>query len=569
MKPGDATSVGGISAALDSGNARQRRVLVFALYLLAILVGTTLRLMQIPEQIIADDEWHSLHALLANGYGDIFMHFGICDHCIPLTLYDKLVSDTVGLSEWSMRAPMLCAGISALIVLPWLLRDYIGTKASLAFAWLLAISPLHVYFSRYARPYSLVFLLIVVGTVAFARWWSSGKKAWAAVFALCAILAPWFHLAYLPFAAAPFAFGLVLAFQRARRENRSLSSVLSRDLPRGFWTLAALVTAALCALIVPPLVTDWDAIAMRSGHQRFELPPPVDVYELLSGAQLPLLAFASGVVFLLGLVAMLAKQRAVLVYFVVVLGVQLAALTFSGPDRIDHAIVLVRYALPMLAAFLWISAVGLEHLDDLVRKQSKRAPHHVATAGMCLALPLFGPLRQAYHSPNNWTNHAMYQFDYSPRFERQYAATVLNLGAIPTIYPRIAQIEASDFSIVEAPWNYEWSAIPYPIYQYLHKKQTLIGFVDDTLLPPGAGELPFGDPRFHFHNFVHVSDFEAMRRKNVRFVIFHRDAAPGPNDSRLPRTAAVERWRKEYIERLGKPVFEDKSMSVFDLQPVR
>ena len=74
---------------------------------------------------------------------------------------------------------------------------------------------------------------------------------------------------------------------------------------------------------------------------------------------------------------------------------------------------------------------------------------------------------------------------------------------------------------------------------------------------------------FHFHNFVHVSDFDAMRRKKVRFVIFHRDAAPGPNDGREPRTAAVERWRREYIERMGKPVFESKSLSVFDLQPAR
>jgi hypothetical protein len=552
-----------------AGHAKSRSGLFVALCLAAIAVGTTLRFLQIGDQIIADDEWHSLHMLLGNGYGAIFTHFGVCDHCIPLTLYDKLVADTVGLSEWSMRAPMLCAGVGALIVSPWLLREYLGDKGTVAFTWLLAISPLHVYFSRYARPYSMVFFLVVVGTVAFARWYSRGRKSWAVLFALCAILAPWFHLAYLPFMAAPFACVLVLGYPRARRANRPLLTWLARDQPRGFWILAATVVLGLCALLVPPIAVDWAAIAIRSGHQRFELPPPVQVYELVSGAQLPLLAFASGVVFLLGVVGMLARARALLSYFVVTIGAEVALLTISGPDKIDDGIVLVRYALPMLAAFLWITAVGLDELDGRIRKHWKRAPAHLATVGMCVALPLLGPLRQAYHSPNNWTNHAMYQFDYAPRFERQYASSVLNLGPVPKFYARIGEIPDSDFTLVEAPWNFEWSAIPYPIYQRIHHRKTLIGFVDDTLQPPGAGELPFGDSRFHFHNFVHVSDFDALRRKHVRFVIFHRDAAPGPNDDRSPRIPQVERWRKEYLERVGKPVFEDERVSVFDLKSMR
>jgi hypothetical protein len=547
--------------------AIERRSLFFVLLAIAIAAGIVLRFLQIGDQIIADDEWHSLHTLLNNDYATIFTHFGICDHCIPLTLYDKLVADTLGLSEWSMRAPMLLCGCLALIVFPWLFIDYLGARNTIVFTWLLAISPLHIYFSRYARPYAIVFLLLIVGTVAFARWWSSGRAAWALLFAACAILAPWFHSACLPYVAAPFACVLWLAARRARKEGRSISTIFSRDLRPGFLWLAIAVAAGVCTLIAPPLITDWQSLAARTGQCRFRLPSPSHTYELLSGAQLPFVAFASGLAFLLGLVSMLEKQRGILAYFVLVPAVQILALTLSGPNKFDEAIVFVRYAMPILVVFLWISAAGLEHLDRLIRKQWKRAPAHAATISMCIVLPAFGPLVQSYRSPNNWTNAAMYQFGYSPRFQRLYAATVLNMPEMPAIYGRLKQIDDPDMRIVEAPWNFEWNVNQYPVYQFVHNKKTVIGFVDDPDLPPQSGELPFGDRRFHFHNFVHVNDFDGLRQRKVRFVIFHRDVSGGRDDRRTERMAEVERWRKEYIERVGKPVYDDAHITVFDLEP--
>jgi hypothetical protein len=550
--------------------ARRNRLLVLALLAFAIAVGIGLRFLQIADQIIADDEWHSLHMLLDNDYASIFTHFGVCDHCIPLTLYDKLVSDTVGLSEWSMRAPMLLTGCLALFAAPWLLFEYLGAKNTIVFTWLLAVSPLHIYFSRYARPYSIVFLLLLVGTAAFARWWRTGKARWAILFAACGILSPWFHLACLPFVAAPFACALVLEARRARAEGRPLVTALTRDVRPGFWWLAALVAVCVSALIVPPLATDWTSLAGRTGHHRFRLPPLDDVFSLLSGTHVAPPLFISGLAFLLGVMSMRVKQPVAAACFILVPAAQIVALTISGPDKFEDAIVLVRYAIPMLAAYLWISAVGLEQLDGLIRKEWKRAPAHIATCAMCIALPLFGPIVQFYHDPNNWTNHAMYQFDYTPRFHRAYIATVLNLPSIPPIYFRLGQLSDPDIRIVEAPWRFEWNRNYYPVYQFIHKKKTLIGFVGDRDTPPAPGELPFGDRRFHFHNFVDVGDFAALRRKNVRFVILHRNGAgggtPDPSDARL---AAVERWRREYVECVGKPVFEDDSLSVFDLEPRR
>ncbi len=75
-------------------------------YLLAVLVGISLRLYQIHLQVIADDEWHSLHALMTGSYASIVSHFGSTDYCIPLTLFFKLAYDLYGLSEWIMLLPV-------------------------------------------------------------------------------------------------------------------------------------------------------------------------------------------------------------------------------------------------------------------------------------------------------------------------------------------------------------------------------------------------------------------------------------------------------------------------------
>ena len=159
---------------------------------LAVVTGVLLRLHQLSGQIIADDEWHALHTLPSNGYGYILTHLAACDYCIPLTAYDKLLSNTIGLSELGMRAPTLIAGVAALIVLPLLARAYLGAKASVTLACLLSISPLHIHYSRSARPYSIVLLLAIVGVIACDRWLSTGRSRWAGIYAGCAVLVPWY-----------------------------------------------------------------------------------------------------------------------------------------------------------------------------------------------------------------------------------------------------------------------------------------------------------------------------------------------------------------------------------------
>src|SRR5439155_14044492 len=113
------------------------------LLLMAILVGSGLRLYQITSQIIADDEWHAVHMARDLDFFSIASHFGDADVSIPIALFYRLVITTVGLSEWIMRAPALFFGLLSLIVFPLLVRRFFDPVTSVLFAWLLAISPIH------------------------------------------------------------------------------------------------------------------------------------------------------------------------------------------------------------------------------------------------------------------------------------------------------------------------------------------------------------------------------------------------------------------------------------------
>src|SRR5690349_18306042 len=147
-----------------------RRITGSAWALLAgagIIAGVYLRATQLPAQILLDDEWHAIHALLRSDAKGILTSFGVADYSIPLTLYYRFLAQHGGLSEWAMHLPLLVAGIALLVVAPLLVRREVPASVLATWVALLAISPLLVYLSRTARPYALTCLLAFVAVVAF------------------------------------------------------------------------------------------------------------------------------------------------------------------------------------------------------------------------------------------------------------------------------------------------------------------------------------------------------------------------------------------------------------------
>ena len=526
----------------------------------ALASGVALRLHQIRAQIPCDDEWHALDALLQQTPGWIATHFGFADYSIPLALYDALVAHTLGLGELALRAPSLLAGIVAIVLLPLLVRPIFGAKTSVVFAWLLAISPLHVYFSRYARPYSIAFLAVTVGVLVFLRWMDSGRLRWGVLWAACAALGSWFHLLMLPFLAAP---GMWALFQAWR----------GRPLPRHFFLVSGAAVLGLAALVGPPLVIDQAALADRAGMHGIQFRSLIPAYELFSGAQEPLLAFAVGLALVAGLFQIRHLAPATWRYLLFLCAVQIAALSISRPAELRIPIVLARYTLPALLLFLVAVAAGLGVLDRRLRSEWSWIPPHTASVVLVACLLAFGPLlslhsppNRTYFAPNAWTNHGLYQYQYAQGARTIWARGSFYPRRFPPVYREIAQVAAPEDAVLEAPWYPYWHCNPFPFFQKLHRRRMLIGFVT----PPGEelrpGELRPRDPRLRFRNFAHVADFETLRREGVRFVVFHRDLEAEMTHVMDVPSTDVERWIARYRASVGPPWRDDGEICVFDLR---
>jgi len=528
------------------------------LWLCAVLAGTALRLHQLRDQVLVDDEWHALHALLAGGPLDVLRSFGATDHSIPLTLYDMLLESTVGLTELGMRLPSLVAGIATLVVVPWLLREVVGTRAAVALAWLLAIAPLHVFFSRYARPYEPAMLASFVALVGLYRA-TREQRPWLRRAALVgAVAAPWLLPVVLPVVAT----ALGLAALHALRALRSWPSA-ARGARRTLGGVAVVVLA-WAVLLGLPLAFDAGAIGDKVGRGTLDWTTLAGASELLLGTTSRALRVACVPAVLAGGVVLLRRTPRFAAWLALAAAAQVAALLLAAPHGMRFPIVLARY-LFVLSPFLWLLvALACDAADAALRTRAPerrlaRAPLVTATA--VLALYLAGPLRWIDVFPNDFTSHASYQADYRPEryFERFRPARV------SAFYEQLAREPAGSRTIVEAPWYFYWHGLAW--LQRLHRQHVVVGFVDPSVDAARVGEVPRARDAIRLRNALHVADVAALRARGADYVIFHRDAHA---EMRVPFADVpvdVQPWIEEYRRDVGAPVFEDASITVFALQP--
>ena len=172
----------------------------YATFLSIISFGIYLRLNQIAVQVLLDDEWHVIHQLLDKTPVELFLTFGSADFSIPLSLLFWTEIELFGLSEMSMRWPMVIGGIASLIIIPLYVRKYFDDKVILVFSVLLAISPMLVWYSRTARPYALTLLFSFLAVVAIHKYIEADRSFWkpGLVYAVFAVLSAWLHLISLP-----------------------------------------------------------------------------------------------------------------------------------------------------------------------------------------------------------------------------------------------------------------------------------------------------------------------------------------------------------------------------------
>lgn len=181
------------------------------------------------------------------------------------------------LDEFGLRFLPIIFGVLAIPVLYWLVRRAAGPQAALVSALLLAVSPLHVGRSQYARYWSLVFLLATIYPMAFYFGFRERSWRWVAAGLISGILAVLAH----PAASLLFGGIAVWGAIEFRRDPRF------RDLLRGWAGRAALllivVLIGLVAARMLPILGRW----LEMG-QEIRLPGVALLLSYAEGLTIPL-----------------------------------------------------------------------------------------------------------------------------------------------------------------------------------------------------------------------------------------------------------------------------------------
>ena len=154
-----------------------RRVSPLVLALLAVAaIALVLRVVDLGSRAMHHDE--SLHATFAwyfaegRGYEhNPLMHGPLLLHTLAAMF--KVVGD----SEVTARLPMALAG-TVLVLTPLLFRRWLGTAGTVAAALLLALSPVLLYYSRFARNDVIAVLWTVLLVAAVWRYRADGRTRW-------------------------------------------------------------------------------------------------------------------------------------------------------------------------------------------------------------------------------------------------------------------------------------------------------------------------------------------------------------------------------------------------------
>lgn len=146
-------------------------------FLLVLAAGSLLRFMYLNQHDFWYDEAishfiarHSLRELLAISARDtqpplyyLFLHYWM----------------KIGEAPWLLRLPSLILGVSTLALAVILLRNISTKKTALLTVTLLALSPLHIYFSTETRMYSLftfvtlLVCILYINNISKMRWYTS------------------------------------------------------------------------------------------------------------------------------------------------------------------------------------------------------------------------------------------------------------------------------------------------------------------------------------------------------------------------------------------------------------
>ena len=439
----------------------------------AWLVGAYLRLWQMGQQIVVGDEVHALKSASSGTVRTILAEKGLPDVSIPMALWDYLLIQTVGLSEWGFRFPVLLAGVLTLVILSVFAWRRISPLTGVLVAWLAALSPQLVMFSRFARPYMPIMLLSLL-TVVFWQQQLAGKRKrgwWAILSTLFAIsLSP----TCAPALAAANGCGVILLIKQdgwsALRPPRILRD--SRMLGPAMMVVVGLALIAGLAQAIRMLPQAHNLML----HTRWK-GTPIDwplVLEYLSITQHPGLRVWFGISLLIGLLSPKPGTRSLGFTLLVMVIIQVGCVVLFVPWG-GRTFSIMRYLLVLYPLALLLIATGIDLQLSLIRRvlgRKARWGELWAPAALIAMVPSVlntGPLPNLFQESNSFTGIwpesviAPVNFEYAPN------------PVWPRFYNFLAESD-HDLTIMEAP---SISTSPaslnhYASYQMRHRQRVVL-----------------------------------------------------------------------------------------------
>jgi len=163
---------------------------------LAFLVGTLLRITALEHHSLWWDEawqWEVASAPTLGGLFDRLFHTGITLNP-PLSHMITWVFLRFGDADWLLRLPSVVFGVAGIGVIHGLTRRLVDAPTARMAAWVVALSPFHVFYSQEARLYTELILFSALSTWLLLRAVEGGGAGRWIAYTLSLILAIYTHV---------------------------------------------------------------------------------------------------------------------------------------------------------------------------------------------------------------------------------------------------------------------------------------------------------------------------------------------------------------------------------------
>lgn len=482
-------------------------------------MGIFLRLHLFDSQIVGGDELHAVRQAAMEPYSHILTHFNQSDNCIPLTIYYKFLLETTTLSEWGLHSLQIISGILALFLFPLLLKSLFRVRVIAIFLFLLAFSPLLIFYSRFGRPYIIVALLSFVSIFAFCFWIKTKKVIFVGIYWGTAVLAPYFNLISFPAVAAPLVFTLFFRMAAQTKAKKFFPSSLPKL--KYLFLLGLLLMAGIAGWFLPAYES-LPAITSKVSQGSVNLQTLMGTFMLFSGSFSPFLSVILGVIFIYGLSVGIKKDRFLFGLFLSVFLCQVLSIIIIKPDMVQSPLVLARYSISCLTLWLLVIAFGLEDLYSRIKFLFGTPKHKFALAPNLCVFLLFAsilftnPMIRLYLTKSNFTSHHDF---INPSYKHLFALFESKRDSIPQFYLDLKK-ETDNTRIIEAPPMIVWAYTCYHLYQQIHNKRVAIGYSEDLIT---ARSSPFGHKKIKFRNYLNLDNTESIAKSGFTYVVIHHD----------------------------------------------